>query len=57
MWFGGYSGTANVLLTRRNVKYQVESNELVDTGTDHFGAVVGNNSAIGAAVIILSTRQ
>lgn len=56
VWFGGYSGTANVLLTRKNVKYKV-GHEFVDTGTDHFGAVVGNNSAVGAAVIILPGRQ
>ena len=56
VWFGGYSGTANVLLTRGNVKYAVGS-DLVDTGTDHFGAVVGNNCAVGASVIILPGRQ
>jgi bifunctional UDP-N-acetylglucosamine pyrophosphorylase/glucosamine-1-phosphate N-acetyltransferase len=55
-WFGGYSGTANVLLTKKNVKYQING-KLIDTGTNHFGAVVGNNCAIGAAVIILPGRQ
>jgi UDP-N-acetylglucosamine diphosphorylase / glucose-1-phosphate thymidylyltransferase / UDP-N-acetylgalactosamine diphosphorylase / glucosamine-1-phosphate N-acetyltransferase / galactosamine-1-phosphate N-acetyltransferase len=30
---------------------------LVSTGTDHFGAVVGNNCAIGASVIILPRRH
>jgi UDP-N-acetylglucosamine diphosphorylase / glucose-1-phosphate thymidylyltransferase / UDP-N-acetylgalactosamine diphosphorylase / glucosamine-1-phosphate N-acetyltransferase / galactosamine-1-phosphate N-acetyltransferase len=30
---------------------------LVNTGTDHFGAVVGNNCAIGASVIILPARH
>jgi len=55
-WFGGFSGTANVLLDRRNVKDQI-GNKFVDTGTDHFGAVVGNNCAIGASVIILPGRQ
>jgi acetyltransferase-like isoleucine patch superfamily enzyme len=29
----------------------------IDSGTNHFGAVVGNNSAIGASVIILPGRQ
>jgi tetrahydrodipicolinate N-succinyltransferase len=29
----------------------------VDTGTDHFGAVVGNSCAVGASVIILQGRQ
>jgi NDP-sugar pyrophosphorylase family protein len=56
VWFGGYAGTANVLLTRSNIKYAV-GDDLVDTGTDHFGAVVGNNCAVGASVIILPGRQ
>ena len=56
VWFGGYSGTANVLLDRRNVKYQI-GNSLVNTGIDHFGAVLGNNCAIGASVIILPGMQ
>jgi len=56
VWFGGYSATANVLLTRANVKYQIDG-QLADTGTDHFGAVVGNNSSIGAYVLILPGRQ
>jgi acetyltransferase-like isoleucine patch superfamily enzyme len=30
---------------------------LLDTGLDHFGAVVGENCAIGASVIILPGRQ
>ena len=56
VWFGGYSATANVLLTRGNVKYQI-GGILCDTGTDHFGAVVGNNSSIAANVLILPGRQ
>jgi bifunctional UDP-N-acetylglucosamine pyrophosphorylase/glucosamine-1-phosphate N-acetyltransferase len=56
VWFGGYSGTANVLLTKKNVKYEIDET-LIDTGINHFGAVVGNNSAVGAAVIILPGRQ
>jgi acetyltransferase-like isoleucine patch superfamily enzyme len=56
VWFGGYSGTANVLLDRKNVRYQIDDN-LIDTGTDHFGAVIGNNCTIGASVIILPGRQ
>ena len=56
VWFGGYSGTANVLLDRRNVRYKVK-NTLVDTGTDHFGSVIGNNCCIGASVIILPGRK
>jgi bifunctional UDP-N-acetylglucosamine pyrophosphorylase/glucosamine-1-phosphate N-acetyltransferase len=56
VWFGGYSATANVLLTKENVKFQIDGS-LVDTGTDHFGAIVGNNSAVGANVLILPGRQ
>jgi acetyltransferase-like isoleucine patch superfamily enzyme len=57
VWFGDYSGTANVLLNRKNVKYDIGDSRLIDTGTDHFGAVVGNNCAIGASVIILPGRE
>ena len=56
VWFGGYSGTANVQLNRQDVKYRI-GDTLVNTGTDHFGAVVGNNCAIGASVIILPGRH
>jgi UDP-N-acetylglucosamine diphosphorylase / glucose-1-phosphate thymidylyltransferase / UDP-N-acetylgalactosamine diphosphorylase / glucosamine-1-phosphate N-acetyltransferase / galactosamine-1-phosphate N-acetyltransferase len=51
-----FSGTANVLLTRSNIKY-AGGDDLVDTGTDHFGAVAGNSCAVGASVIILPGRQ
>jgi UDP-N-acetylglucosamine diphosphorylase / glucose-1-phosphate thymidylyltransferase / UDP-N-acetylgalactosamine diphosphorylase / glucosamine-1-phosphate N-acetyltransferase / galactosamine-1-phosphate N-acetyltransferase len=56
VWLGGYSGTANVLLNRQNIRYEVFG-KLVDTGINHFGAVIGSNSAIGASVIILPGRQ
>lgn len=56
VWFGGYVGTANVLLTKKNVKYMIDD-DFVDTGINHFGAVVGNNCAVGASVIILPGRQ
>lgn len=51
VWFGGYSGTANVQLNRQDVKYRI-GDTLVNTG-----AVVGNNCAIGASVIILPGRH
>ncbi|HKG30041.1 MAG TPA: hypothetical protein VKA91_02120, partial [Nitrososphaeraceae archaeon] len=57
VWFGGYSGTANVLLTQGNIRYEISKGNLIDSGTNHFGAVIGNNSAIGASVIILPGRQ
>ena len=53
VWFGGYSGTANGLLDRKNVRYQI-GDRLVDTGTDHFGVAVGNNCAIAGSVIIFA---
>jgi NDP-sugar pyrophosphorylase family protein len=56
VWFGGYSGTANALLNKQSIRYEING-KLVDTGTDHFGAVVGNDCAIGASVIILPGRQ
>ncbi len=52
VWFGGYSGTANVLLTPTHIQYMVDG-KLEDTGKNNFGAVVSNNSSIGAAVIIM----
>ncbi len=56
VWDGGYSGTADVLLDRRNIKYKM-NDILVDTGTDHFRSAIGNNCCIGASVIILSRRK
>ena len=56
VWFGGYSGTANVLLDRKNIRYKI-NDSLVDTGTDHFGSVIEDNCCIGASVIILPGRK
>ncbi len=56
VWFGGYSGTANVLLDRRNVKYRI-NDTFIDTGSDHFGSVIEDNCCIGASVIILPGRR
>jgi len=44
------------LLDRKNVRYQIDD-KLIDTGSDLFGAAVGNNCTIGASVIILPGRQ
>jgi acetyltransferase-like isoleucine patch superfamily enzyme len=57
VWFGGYSGTANVLLNQGNIRYEISEGNLINTGTNHFGAVVGSDCAIGASVIILPGRQ
>lgn len=56
VWFGGFSGTANVLLDRRNIRYEIGSGKFMDIGRNHFGALVGDNAAIGAALIILPGR-
>ena len=56
VWLGGYSGTANVLLNNQNIRYELNG-QLVDTGINHFGAVIGNNCSVGASVIILPGRQ
>lgn len=56
VWFGGYATTTNVLPDIKNIKYKIDD-VLVDTGTNQFGAVVGNNCAIGASVIILPGIQ
>ena len=42
--------------TIKNIKYKIDD-VLVDTGTDHFGSVVGNNCIVGASVIILPGTQ
>ncbi len=56
VWFGGFSGTANVLLDRRNIRYEISMGKFMDIGRNHFGALVGDNAAVGAAVIILPGR-
>jgi UDP-N-acetylglucosamine diphosphorylase / glucose-1-phosphate thymidylyltransferase / UDP-N-acetylgalactosamine diphosphorylase / glucosamine-1-phosphate N-acetyltransferase / galactosamine-1-phosphate N-acetyltransferase len=44
------------LILSKNIKYKIDD-VLVDTGTDHFGSVVGNNCVVGASVIILPGTQ
>jgi carbonic anhydrase/acetyltransferase-like protein (isoleucine patch superfamily) len=56
VWFGGYTATTNILPDKKNIKYKIDD-VLVDTGTNQFGAVVGNNCAVGASVIILPGIQ
>lgn len=50
------SATTNILSDRKNVKYKIDD-VLVDAGTYQFGAVVGNNCAVGDSVIILPGIQ
>ena len=47
VWFGAYSATLNVLYTRHRVMYEIAKGNAIDTGMDHFGAVIGNNCTIG----------
>jgi len=54
-WMGGYVGTTNVLLNNKNVRYKL-GDQLVDTGLQNFGAVIGTACTIGAGVIILPGR-
>jgi bifunctional UDP-N-acetylglucosamine pyrophosphorylase/glucosamine-1-phosphate N-acetyltransferase len=54
-WMGGYVGTTNVLLNNQNVRFKLGDN-LVDTGLQNFGAVIGAGCNIGAGVIILPGR-
>lgn len=56
VWFGGYAGTVNVSSDRKNVKYEID-NTLVDTGTDHFGSVIGDSCCIGTSAIIMPGRK
>jgi UDP-N-acetylglucosamine diphosphorylase / glucose-1-phosphate thymidylyltransferase / UDP-N-acetylgalactosamine diphosphorylase / glucosamine-1-phosphate N-acetyltransferase / galactosamine-1-phosphate N-acetyltransferase len=58
VWFGGFSRTANVLLTKRdkNITYQIGNGKTVDLGTHHFGSIVGNNCTIGTSVVLLPGR-
>jgi carbonic anhydrase/acetyltransferase-like protein (isoleucine patch superfamily) len=57
VWFGGYSGTSNTTVTAKNIMYELDNGKTVDTGTDHFGAVIGNNCTIGTNVVILAGRK
>jgi UDP-N-acetylglucosamine diphosphorylase / glucose-1-phosphate thymidylyltransferase / UDP-N-acetylgalactosamine diphosphorylase / glucosamine-1-phosphate N-acetyltransferase / galactosamine-1-phosphate N-acetyltransferase len=58
VWFGGFSGTANVLLTKRakNITCDIGDGKSVDLGTHHFGSIIGNNCTIGTSVVLLPGR-
>lgn len=51
VWFGAYSATLNVLFDRRNIPFEIDKGNVIDTGMDHFGAVIGNNCTISTSVI------
>jgi carbonic anhydrase/acetyltransferase-like protein (isoleucine patch superfamily) len=51
VWFGAFSATLNVLFTRNKIPYEIDKGNAIDTGMDHFGAVIGNNCTISTSVI------
>jgi hypothetical protein len=53
VWFGAYSAIDNVLPHEQKVIYEIEKGKSLDTGIDHFGAVIGNNCIISTSVIIM----
>jgi UDP-N-acetylglucosamine diphosphorylase / glucose-1-phosphate thymidylyltransferase / UDP-N-acetylgalactosamine diphosphorylase / glucosamine-1-phosphate N-acetyltransferase / galactosamine-1-phosphate N-acetyltransferase len=57
VWFGAYAATLNALSTKQKVAYEIDKGKSIDTGMDHFGAVVGNNCNISISVIIMPGRH
>ena len=57
VWFGAYAATVNVLSTKQKISYEIEKGKSIDTGIDHFGALVGNNCTISTSVIIMPGRH
>jgi carbonic anhydrase/acetyltransferase-like protein (isoleucine patch superfamily) len=51
VWFGAFSGTDNVLHLKERIAYEIDKGNALDTGMDHFGAVIGNNCTISTSVI------
>jgi NDP-sugar pyrophosphorylase family protein len=57
VWFGAYSATLNVLFTRNKILFEIDKGNVIDTGMDHFGAVIGNNCTIGTSVTIFPGKH
>ncbi|MDE2026781.1 MAG: hypothetical protein KGJ07_09920 [Patescibacteria group bacterium] len=55
-WMGAFVGTTNLLLNNEPIKFKL-GEKIVSTGLEHFGAVIGQDCAIGAGVIILPGRS
>lgn len=55
IWMGGYVGTVNVLFNFRMVRCLVDG-QLVDSGLDHLGAIMGHSTRVGAASMTLTGR-
>jgi carbonic anhydrase/acetyltransferase-like protein (isoleucine patch superfamily) len=57
VWFGAYSVTLNALFTRNKIPFEIDKGNVIDTGMDHFGAVIGNNCTIGTSVTIFPGKH
>ena len=57
VWFGAYSATDNVLPQEESITYEIDKGKAIDTGMDHFGAVIGNNCTISTSVTIFPGRH
>jgi carbonic anhydrase/acetyltransferase-like protein (isoleucine patch superfamily) len=57
VWFGAYSAVDNVLPEEQTILYEIAKGNAIDTGMNHFGAVVGNNCTIGTSVTILPGKH
>ncbi len=53
--FGAFSVTTNLRLDKKNIKIKVK-NQLIDTGKQKFGCIVGEGSQIGSGAKILPGR-
>jgi UDP-N-acetylglucosamine diphosphorylase / glucose-1-phosphate thymidylyltransferase / UDP-N-acetylgalactosamine diphosphorylase / glucosamine-1-phosphate N-acetyltransferase / galactosamine-1-phosphate N-acetyltransferase len=57
VWFGAYSATLNVLFNRSKIPFEISRGNVIDTGMDHFGAVIGNNCTISTSVTIFPGKH
>jgi UDP-N-acetylglucosamine diphosphorylase / glucose-1-phosphate thymidylyltransferase / UDP-N-acetylgalactosamine diphosphorylase / glucosamine-1-phosphate N-acetyltransferase / galactosamine-1-phosphate N-acetyltransferase len=57
VWFGAFSATLNVLFTRDKIPFEIDKGNAIDTGMDHFGAVIGNNCTIGSSVTVFPGKH
>ena len=57
VWFGAYSATLNVLFNRKKIPFEIGKGNIIDTGRDHFGAVIGNNCTIGSSVTVFPGKH
>ncbi|HYZ60608.1 MAG TPA: hypothetical protein VE544_13200, partial [Nitrososphaeraceae archaeon] len=57
VWFGAYSATDNILPKKQKITYEIGKGNVIDTGMDHFGAVIGNNCTISSSVTIFPGKH